>query len=145
MNPRFQFIATLTEEGQQFALLFDTETQETIKSPMRGITEASMVAAPVKAPVKKSKVPAVFVEPSEEIVAEESVVEAPVPIERPKNPHAVANPRYAWQDPDWVSPEEKKKRMSVPPTHPTIGRSVLKMFNEPGKVSEQNLDFTPQP
>lgn len=129
---RYQYITTIEEHGRQYVLMFDTQTGETIKSP---VTESrpnpiATYTPPVHmytptAPI--SKIPPVFAPTSD------APIVAPVQSKMP--------PRFAEEDPQWTTPEVRQARR-VPP-HPTLGRDIAKIFKDPGKYGEEGADHVP--
>ncbi len=146
-----QYVMTVEEGGQQFVLMLDTDRGVMIKYPVETVGAAPEVphtrivhAAVSVEPKSTGKIPAVFsapriTAPDAEEIAEEvgDVIEPEGP---KKNPHATARPQYAWQDENWVPPEERRKRPPQP--SPKLGSQTLNIFKDPGKFGD-NVDYTP--
>lgn len=133
--------------GKMYSLLYDTKTGDTVMKEVR-VDEAPLPATapkPTKAPTPTepigSIVPEAFrVKPNE---VTEQVLDAAVDlvvqegeVDTSRNPHAIARPMFAWQDPSWVSPQEHRKKPIVAP--PMFGKNIVKIFREPGKYEEKD-------
>jgi hypothetical protein len=169
---RFQFLHTETDStGVEYAYVLDLESGETLKSPIveKKPEPAKPVVRSLVDVIKSAegqpsetldvhsagtifggtKVPPMqYVNHDEPEVEEKPSVKIEERLESDPpqyvNRFAKPNPTYAWEDPDWVDPIERKRRAAAQRlVSPTIGADITKVFREPGKFGENEIDHVP--